>query len=745
MKLSADQSLPMAPYTDAPVFSVFNEHVKACMAKHYSPVMLADPDTQGDQHFLCEQQHVADLLGYLDKLTGQWQAQHELYVTVVKSANDQLGQQALENLFYQAGFHLDAREWLQRDYAGLQDNRAFDTTTFRRIKQTGHPLCTLNNLLAERDLHMDMLREFSCRSDAHVFRYAFAQHFIRPGDRLLDCACGLGYGSYLMSLNDRLNNITAVDICSESVSYANQVYGHDKLHYETLDIDCYADTQFEPFDLITSFETIEHVKDYHSFFKLCLRSLKPDGRVIASVPYMWVDETGKDPNPYHFHEFDWKKFADLFAEYGFVIEARYHQTAPGGFKLTSTPRRFDKSSVDAGEIETEWLVVVATPDLTHPLWQSQQSLAYSNPQYPQASLPAYVDFDAGYHNPWLHRQLVQVGQRIEDADIRRRYVESLLASGAEDHCLLLTIQGYSLEANPTKINAWLDSAEKALDQVERDTERHPFAIRWLVSLAYLSAIKCYEQGDFLRAKGLFQRVLDANCSAFCPVLNVKAVEACFALAKIALYEEQREQATVILNTGKHLVFEATAVFKQAVEQQQDQIGEFLWSEMAELFDAGALLNKMAIALSHNQSTSHILRQAAEWEQNKRFGLFNLVEKYRKSSDLTVQADMQLVAQSFVNKLVAKAMNLARRDNIHIWGTGVVAQKVCEALAKKGVQVCGFIDSQARAGQQFAGLPVITPADFEAESAAQVILTSVGSSAQLAKPLEEQGVACVYLA
>ncbi|GEA11668.1 class I SAM-dependent methyltransferase [Alteromonas sp. KUL49] len=746
MNTHTQQGLPVTPYSNTQYFSVLSQQSLDGLG-HTLPVsklIVDDPESnQMARHFVCTTDETSvvinHVLSHLDDTK-------ECYVTVVQTAQETNTQKDIENTFYHADFHLDVREWLKRDYAPLTDNRRFTTTTFRRIKQTGHSLCTLANLLDERDLHMDMLREFSSRSDGHVYRYAFAQSFIRPGDNLLDCACGLGYGSYLMSLNDSVSHVTGVDICVNSVGYANQVYGHDKLNYQTLDIDEYADTNFEAFDLITSFETIEHVKDYHSFFKLCLRCLKPDGRVIASVPYMWVDETGKDPNPYHFHEFDWHKFKNLFEQYGFLIEARYHQTAPGGFKLPQSPRRFEKSAIEAPETETEWLVVVATPDLTHPLWAEQQKFPYQNPQYAQGELPQFVDFASGYANPWLHRQVVQVGQRIQDSDVRLKYVSKLLQTGSSDTLMLLTLMGYGLPKDNTALQRnWLKQASDGLEVVLSTDLMAPFTLRWYVSLAFLAACKYLENGEFAEASRYFLLVTRADCSAFCSVLNIKAIESHYFLAKIALLNDQSTEASQHLAAGKAQIFAATEVFKHSIDAQQDLIADFLWSEMAELYDAGALLNKFEIALERALDVGEILRQCSQWEQNKRFGLFNLVEKYRKSSDLTFQADMQLVAQSYINKLVTKLAQLANYDRIFIWGTGVVALQLHKALSSKGIDVAGFIDSQARLGQSIDNIPVFSPELANLLPKDTVILTSVGSSKNLAEPLESQGIQCVYMA
>ncbi|MCU7554999.1 class I SAM-dependent methyltransferase [Alteromonas sp. ASW11-19] len=748
MKLSHDQGLPAVPYTASMTFWVLSDTSLDQMSRHYPESVLtpvAAETIPANGHFLCTQRELNALSKWLDSYPSDALGSIELYATVVRTDNDELGQAETEKYLYDLGFHLDPREWQQRDYAALHDSRGFISTTFRLIKQTGHPLCTLPNLLEERDLHMDMLREFSSRSDAHVYRYAFAQELIRPGDRVLDCACGLGYGSYLLSLNENASNVTAVDICKDSVAYANQVYGHAGLRYQSLDIDCYADTQFEPFDLITSFETIEHVRDYHSFFKLCLRSLKPDGRIIASVPYMWVDETGKDPNPYHFHEFDWDKFAALFAEYGLIIEARYQQAAPGGFKLPNAPRRFEQVAIEAGEVETEWLIVIATPDLTHSLWQPQQTLPYQNLQYPDAGKVKYLDFENGYDNPWLHRQLVQVGQRIEDSAVRQGYLRKLLRHTDDDKLMLLTLLGYTISRNDPEQPAWLSEAEGALNAYNGEIVENPFTLRWFVSLASLCASRHQSLGQHSEAAELFTRITALDCNDFCPVLNIKAIEAHYALAKVYLLQNKQSHAIQHLESGKSLIFKSTETFEKCVATGEDRQADFLWSEMAELYDAGALLNKMLIAIKNCVPRQGILRQAHTWEENKRFGLFNLIEKYRHTPERAYQADMQLIARSYINKLVDKLVNLPHYQRILIWGTGVVATEVCTALQKKNIEVMGFLDSSARDKQMLCSLPVMTPDKVPGLDPDTIVLTSVGSSAAMAESLSDIKAHLVYLA
>ncbi|GAA6185394.1 hypothetical protein NBRC116595_26420 [Aliiglaciecola sp. NS0011-25] len=728
-------------------FGVFDSANANALSENYSDDVLIRLEHKSIScgHILSPVQDTTMIIDLINTLY-RFENNHELFITVVADKDTKYRQKNIENLLYTAGFHLEASEWFTRKYHLLTDSRPFATTTFRKIKHTGHNLVQMSNLLKERDLHMDMLREFSCRSDAHVYRYVFAQTYIRPGDKVLDCACGLGYGSYLLASNESARFVQAVDICEDSISYANQIYGNEHLNYAVLDIDEYANTDICEFDLITSFETIEHVKDYHSFFKLCLKSLKPDGRVIASVPYLWVDETGKDPNPYHFHEFDWQKFKALFLDYGFVIEARYHQSAPGGFKLPKAPRKFEKIDVDKNENDTEWLIIVATPDLTHPLWQDQQRVSYENPEYSMENLPKYLDFENGYDNPWLHRQIVQVGQRIEDQKIRNQYVSKLLSVTDCDTLMLRTVQGYALDSKDIDTTSqWISEVKTILmSKNSNQIRQNPFTLRWFISLSFLLAKQLYEVGSFKEAKQFFVKLLAEDCNSFCPILCIKSIESEYYLAKIALYQHDKEIARQHLVSGKKLIFEANSKFQQVTASGEDLVAAFLWPEMADLHDAGALLNQVLISIDSGARIPSILRQAEKLENNKRFGLFNLLQKYRSSDELTEQNEMLLVAKSLVNKLVIKVIDCNEFSTLYIWGTGIVAKEVFKQLTSKQIEVAGFVDTNTSFGQFYLEKPVIKPDQIDVMKIDLLVLTSVGSSDKIAESIPAS-IQCVYVA
>lgn len=152
------------------------------------------------------------------------------------------------------------------DYHTIQDNQKFTIGTYNYLGNINNAKKTYEWLINNRELHMDMLRETGPRSDAHTYRYVWAANFIRESDFVMDCASGLGYGAYLISKLSKSREVLGLDICSDSVNYANQTYGSDDLSFTCFDLDDVEASQFPQADCITSFETIEHLKNYENFF-----------------------------------------------------------------------------------------------------------------------------------------------------------------------------------------------------------------------------------------------------------------------------------------------------------------------------------------------------------------------------------------------------------------------------------------------------------------------------------------------
>lgn len=149
----------------------------------------------------------------------------------------------------------------------------------------------------------------------HIARYYFATPYIRG--RVLDIACGTGYGSHLVA-KERKREVTeliGVDLDPETVAFANREYHHQKIVYRqgnALDPDL--PEQLGQFDTILSFETIEHVEDDQLFMDQLDRMLKPGGTLVLSSPF--GRGRGKPTSePFHVHQLTPEEFAELFVRF----------------------------------------------------------------------------------------------------------------------------------------------------------------------------------------------------------------------------------------------------------------------------------------------------------------------------------------------------------------------------------------------------------------------------------------------
>lgn len=131
----------------------------------------------------------------------------------------------------------------------------------------------------------------------HVYRYGFASRFVK-GKRVLDIACGEGYGAAALQKAGAAS-VIGVDISEEACLHAQEKYGIETRPGSAEQIPLVD----KSVDLIVSFETIEHVSNPLRFLDECARVLAPEGRLLISTPNKGVYRApGQTPNPFHCSE-----------------------------------------------------------------------------------------------------------------------------------------------------------------------------------------------------------------------------------------------------------------------------------------------------------------------------------------------------------------------------------------------------------------------------------------------------------
>jgi SAM-dependent methyltransferase len=148
--------------------------------------------------------------------------------------------------------------------------------------------------------------------DMLSFHYSLALDFLSKNDVILDIACGLGYGTDIISQN--CINIRGADIDEVSLFEAKKAFPNLEFLLE----DC-TKSSFENnfFDKILSFETIEHV-DPLKYFKELKRILKVNGYLILSTPQNAIGEV--PINPHHNIEYDLNTLIELAKKYFEIIK-----------------------------------------------------------------------------------------------------------------------------------------------------------------------------------------------------------------------------------------------------------------------------------------------------------------------------------------------------------------------------------------------------------------------------------------
>lgn len=161
--------------------------------------------------------------------------------------------------------------------------------------------------------------------EEHFERYKFASGFAQ-GKRVLDIACGVGYGSRIL-IEAKASSVLGCDILEENIKYATHKYRKGNLDFKVKDAT--KPISEGKFDLIVSFETIEHIKDFEPVLENFYDSLHEQGKLIISSPNRNITNPYLEPNDrlkgYHFREFTIGEFRDHLLQKGFKNIELYGQ------------------------------------------------------------------------------------------------------------------------------------------------------------------------------------------------------------------------------------------------------------------------------------------------------------------------------------------------------------------------------------------------------------------------------------
>lgn len=146
----------------------------------------------------------------------------------------------------------------------------------------------------------------------HILGYVNQKH-------ILDCACGVGWGSFLMA-KAGARHVVGIDLSSEALSTAKKYYNDQSIEY--IHDNIYNYSKSHKFDVITSFETLEHLEDPLKFLKKVSSLSHADTMFFLSTPngFCFKHKTDLPYNPYHKNEFTKEDLIKLFNLSGWSVK-----------------------------------------------------------------------------------------------------------------------------------------------------------------------------------------------------------------------------------------------------------------------------------------------------------------------------------------------------------------------------------------------------------------------------------------
>lgn len=144
----------------------------------------------------------------------------------------------------------------------------------------------------------------------HLARYSFVRELCK-GKRVLDIACGEGYGSYLMS-QWGATEVHGVDIAEEAIRVARTLFASDVVRFTAAPAEQVDELlSQQSYDLVVSFETIEHVNDPDRFLRAIRKLVAGSGTIVISCPNdWWYYPTDAEQNPFHQRKYRFNEFKE---------------------------------------------------------------------------------------------------------------------------------------------------------------------------------------------------------------------------------------------------------------------------------------------------------------------------------------------------------------------------------------------------------------------------------------------------
>lgn len=156
------------------------------------------------------------------------------------------------------------------------------------------------------------LQKFDWYYKDDKYEYDHVLSWIKKNDAVLEVGCGKGAFSNLL----KTKNYTGIEF-SDNARNIGRFFGRNII---TESIEHHADNNPEKYDVVCSFQVIEHTSNPRSFIEGCIKTLKPGGTLILTTPsedsfLQYIQDFALNMPPHHVTKWSDKCLTSLEKEF----------------------------------------------------------------------------------------------------------------------------------------------------------------------------------------------------------------------------------------------------------------------------------------------------------------------------------------------------------------------------------------------------------------------------------------------
>lgn len=160
----------------------------------------------------------------------------------------------------------------------------------------------------------------------HLNRYQFVIDYLTgkrlPTSNILDCFCGNGYGSWMLSRAFPSKRVLGIDGSGEAIVHAQKFFATPSTTFEHR---LFPFKLKSSFDVIVSLESIEHIENDSALLKMFFDHLSTNGLLFLSMPNQDKYPLEKTGNHFHYRHYTLDEAISLFNKIGFKILEHHSQ------------------------------------------------------------------------------------------------------------------------------------------------------------------------------------------------------------------------------------------------------------------------------------------------------------------------------------------------------------------------------------------------------------------------------------